>query len=77
MDVFAQAFAPGVSAPQSLGLWPPQVQFLINQIIDSGKLRCFDIAEYSPPLDSHNQTGKLCASIVHGILARIPCLKSF
>jgi len=71
MDVFAHAFAPGVSAPQSLGLWPPQVQILINQIIDSGKLTCFDIAEYSPPLDSHSQTGKLCAAIVHAVLARM------
>ena len=71
MDVFAQALAPGVSAPQSLGLWPQHVLTLLNQIIDSGKLTCLDIAEYSPPLDSNNQTGKLCASIVHTVLARI------
>ena len=71
MDVFAQALAPGVSAPQSLGLWPRQVLPYISQIIDSGKLACFDIAEYSPPLDSNNQTGKLCAAIVHALLARI------
>lgn len=70
MDVFSQALAPGVSAPQSLGLWPQQVLPFINQIIDSGKLVCFDIAEYSPPLDINNQTGKLCASIIHALLTR-------
>jgi formiminoglutamase len=70
MDVFSQALAPGVSAPQSLGLWPHHVLALINQIIDSGKLACFDIAEYSPPLDFHNKTGRLCASVVHAALSR-------
>jgi formiminoglutamase len=70
LDVFSHSVAPGVSAPQSLGLMPFQVMPLIRQIIKSKKALCFDLAEYSPPLDIHNQTGKLCASLVFEIITK-------
>lgn len=64
MDVFAMAFAPGVSAPQPLGLLPWDVVPMIQRIAASGKVRSFDIAELSPPHDVNNATAKLAAMLV-------------
>lgn len=64
MDVFAAPFAPGVSAPQSLGLLPWQVMPIIQHLAGSGKLVGMNIAELSPPYDHDNITAKLAASIV-------------
>lgn len=55
LDVLAEAFAPGVSAPQPLGLTPWQVLPLLKYIIQSGKVVSFDIAELSPPLDQEQK----------------------
>ncbi len=64
LDVFANYVAPGVSAPQALGLLPLQVLPLIQQVINSEKLISVDIAELSPPHDQRDQTAKLAASLV-------------
>lgn len=63
MDVFAQAYAPGVSAPQPLGLAPQEVLPFLRLIIESQKVVAIDIVETSPPLDSQQQTIKLAASL--------------
>ncbi|MBI2603743.1 MAG: formimidoylglutamase [Deltaproteobacteria bacterium] len=68
LDVFAQAFAPGVSAPQALGLHPWQVSPLMEPILTSGKLLSFDIAELCPPLDIDQRTAKLAAALVRDVL---------
>lgn len=64
MDVFAAPFAPGVSSPQPLGLFPMQVIPLLNRLAASGKVIGFDIAELSPPFDFDDCTAKLAASLV-------------
>jgi formiminoglutamase len=69
MDVFAEVYAPGVSAPQVLGLTPWQVLPLIRYIAKSGKALSFDIAELSPPCDRNNITAQLAATMIAEFIA--------
>lgn len=64
LDVFAECFAPGVSAPQMMGLTPWQTLPLLKYILQSGKVVGLDIAELSPPLDQEQKTAKLAALII-------------
>lgn len=68
LDVFAECFAPGVSAPQALGLSPWQVLPLLKYIMQTGKVVSVDIAELSPPLDETNKTARLAAMLVAALL---------
>ena len=68
LDVFAECYAPGVSAPQPLGLSPWQTLPLLKYIIQSGKVVSFDIAELSPPLDQEQKTARLAAMIIAELL---------
>lgn len=69
MDVFASCFAPGVSAPQPLGLFPWQVLPLLKYLVQSGKVVGLDIAELSPPLDEGEKTANLAAMLVAELLS--------
>lgn len=64
LDVLSNAYAPGVSAPQPLGLTPWQVLELLTLIVGSGKVTSFDIAEYAPCYDVQQQTGRLAAHFI-------------
>lgn len=64
LDVFSAAVAPGVSAPQSLGLYPWHVIPLLQHIANSGKVVSFDIAELAPRLDRDNMTAQLAAHLI-------------
>ncbi|WP_419419071.1 formimidoylglutamase [Legionella sp. D16C41] len=68
LDVFAQAYAPGVSAPQALGLLPWQALPLLKYIIQTGKVVSVDIAELSPPLDEDQKTARLAAMLIAELL---------
>ncbi|HAT1883194.1 TPA: formimidoylglutamase [Legionella pneumophila] len=68
LDVFAESYAPGVSAPQALGLSPWQIIPLLKYLIQSGKVVSLDIAELSPPLDSEQKTARLAALIIAELL---------
>lgn len=68
LDVFAAPYAPGVSAPQSLGLTPWQIIPGIRQLAQSGKVISYDIAELSPKYDSDNRTAKLAANFIYEII---------
>lgn len=68
LDVFAECFAPGVSARQATGLTPWQVLPLLKYIIQTGKVVSLDIAELSPPLDQENQTARLAATMLAELL---------
>lgn len=68
LDVFAAAYAPGVSAPQPFGLTPWQILPYVRQLATSGKVVCYDIAELSPPFDGDQRTAKLAASFVFDII---------
>jgi formiminoglutamase len=71
LDVFSECFAPGVSAPQPLGLTPWQTIPLLKYIIQSGKVVSLDIAELSPPLDQEQKTARLAALIISELLNTI------
>nr|NKB47607.1 formimidoylglutamase [Legionellales bacterium] len=71
LDVFAQAFAPGVSAPQPLGITPKQLRPLLTLIFNSRKVIACDIAELSPPWDVDGRTAKLAAFLIDD------CLRQF
>lgn len=64
LDVFAAAFAPGVSAPQPLGLTPWHVAPLLTHLAKSRKVIGFEIAELSPSNDFDGSTAGLAASML-------------
>lgn len=63
MDVFAEAYAPGVSAPQALGLTPWQILPLLKYLLQTGKVVSTDLAELSPRWDEGAKTARLAAMI--------------
>ncbi|WP_198673814.1 formimidoylglutamase [Chitinophaga alhagiae] len=69
LDVFAAAYAPGVSAPAYNGLIPDAL-FLdcFRTVLRSGKLAGADIAELNPAFDADQRTAKLAASLVFEIV---------
>lgn len=67
-DVFSSAFAPGVSAPQPLGLDPEQVLIFLKYILRTGKVVSFDIAEVSPRFDQDNTTANLASVIIFSVV---------
>lgn len=69
LDVFAESAAPGVSAPQALGLFPGQILPLLKQIKQSNKLIAIDIAELAPCYDRQNTTAKLAASLMASLIS--------
>lgn len=68
MDVFSESHAPGVSAPQALGLTPWQTLPLLKYLMQTGKVVSIDIAELSPPLDQNGKTARLAAMLVAELL---------
>ncbi|MGQ3888817.1 formimidoylglutamase [Legionella sp. CNM-1927-20] len=68
LDVFAEAYAPGVSAPQALGLLPWQALPLLKYIIQTGKVVSMDIAELAPQLDRGQKTAHLAAMLIAELL---------
>ncbi len=61
LDVLDGAFAPGVSAPSVNGLTPFQVKSILQKIIESKKVKLFDVVELNPEWDQDNRTAKLAA----------------
>ena len=74
-DVFSSAFAPGVSATQSIGLDPEVVLPVIKHIIRSSKVTGFDICEISPRFDQDDTTASLGAVIIFSVVNTICKLK--
>lgn len=68
LDVFAAPFAPGVSAPQPLGILPWQLLPIIKRIASSGHLVGLDFAELCPPYDNDARTARLAAQLLYHLL---------
>ncbi len=68
LDVFSECYAPGVSAPQTLGLTPWQAIPLLKHIVQTGKVISIDVAELSPPLDENEKTSRLAAILIAKLL---------
>ncbi|KAA3437017.1 formimidoylglutamase [Rufibacter hautae] len=70
LDVFAAAYAPGVSAPTALGLPPQAILPLLQEIAGSGKLLTVDVVELNPKLDIDNRTAKLAAGLIYHLVQK-------
>ncbi|WP_270088515.1 formimidoylglutamase [Sphingobacterium sp. SYP-B4668] len=71
LDVFAAAYAPGVSATAFCGIVPDDVFFqMFYRILHSGKLISLDIAELNPLYDVDSRTAKLGADLVFRLLSK-------
>jgi len=68
LDVFAPAFAPGVSSIQPFGLLPWQVVPLLRQFAHSQKVRSYDLCEHAPRYDIDHRTAKLAATLIYEII---------
>ncbi|MBN2794123.1 MAG: formimidoylglutamase [Clostridia bacterium] len=64
MDVFASAYAPGVSSAQPLGLQPWPVISMLKYLLRNNRVATFDIAEVSPRFDQDNITANLASTLV-------------
>ncbi len=71
LDVFAAPFAPGVSAPQPLGLLPWHLIPALRRLAISKKVVTFGIAELCPPHDDRHVTARLAASLIADFLAHV------
>lgn len=67
-DVFSSAFAPGVSAPQPLGLNPDKVLVFLKYILRANKTISLDIAEVSPRFDQDDATANLASIIIFAVV---------
>jgi formiminoglutamase len=76
LDVFAAAFAPGVSSPQPLGLYPWHLIPVLKRLAASGKVMSLDIAEMCPPYDIDGMTAKLAAALIGQFIASTPLTRS-
>ena len=75
MDVFNVAFAPGVSAPNPLGIDPHSALEVIRALFKSGKVIAADIAEVNPRFDIDQRTARLAASLAFELLSHKDNLK--
>ena len=64
IDVVAQAFAPGSSAPSPDGLFPEDILRFAFLAGKNKKVRIFEIVEVSPPHDVGDRTSRLAANLV-------------
>ncbi|MGO3265158.1 MAG: formimidoylglutamase [Sphingobacteriaceae bacterium] len=69
MDVFAAAYAPGVSAPAFNGIIPDAAFLeIFEAILGLPNLGSIDIAELNPQFDIDNRTAKLAADLIFRVL---------
>jgi formiminoglutamase len=64
LDVFNMAYAPGVSAPQALGIAPTYVLEALKLLRQSNRVVGLDIVELAPKYDREHQTAKLAAALL-------------
>lgn len=70
-DVLATAFAPGVSAPQPLGLDPEKIILLLKRVLKTGKAFSFDIAEVSPRFDHDSITANMASILIYTVVTSL------
>lgn len=64
LDVLGAGYAPGVSAPQALGLTPWQLIPSLKKLARCNRLLSVDIVELNPHFDIDNHTAKLAAQLL-------------
>ncbi len=68
IDVLDQAFAPGVSAAAPGGLTFRELYFAVRTITERTTLAAVDVMEVSPLLDYRDQTSRVAAHLIAGII---------
>ena len=68
LDSFAEAFAPGVSAPQPEGFTPSEVFEMLQLAGNEKKVVSLGIFELNPEVDRDGQTAKLAANCAYQFL---------
>ncbi len=68
LDGFSSAYAPGVSAPSSLGFTPLFVYKVLAFLFESKKVISCDIAELNPDFDVDGSTAGLAARLIDYIV---------
>jgi formiminoglutamase len=68
LDGFSSAYAPGVSAPSSLGFTPHFAYKVLTFLFESKKVISCDIAELNPDFDTDEQTASLAAKLIDYIV---------
>jgi arginase family enzyme len=63
LDAIDQAFAPGVSATNAVGLSPREAMAWVRAAGAQERVRCFDIMELCPPHDQGGRTARLAARL--------------
>ncbi len=69
LDAVPSAFAPGVSAPATVGLLPEELLWAASFLGARPNVRLLDIAELNPRYDLDNRTARLAAWIIATFLA--------
>ncbi len=69
LDVFAAAYAPGVSAPGAEGLTPEDGRQLAYAAGGHPKVRLFELMELNPLFDTDERTSRLAAMLLASFLA--------
>jgi len=64
LDALPAAVAPGVSAPAARGVALEVVEALLDDVLASGRLGLFEVAELNPRLDRDGVTAKVAARLV-------------
>ena len=64
LDALPAHLAPGVSAPAARGLALEVVEALVDDLLASGKLALFEVAELNPKLDPDGRTAAVAARLV-------------
>lgn len=65
LDVLPASVMPGVSAPAAGGVDLVIIEAIINIVINSGKVKLADIAEYNPNFDIDNCSARVAARLFH------------
>lgn len=68
LDAFNSAFAPGVSLPQSLGIYPDTIIPLIRKIAESKKLFALEVVGLNPFYDVDQRTARLSANFIYEVI---------
>lgn len=67
LDALPGGVAPGVSAPAARGLALEVAEALVDDVVESGKLALFEVAELNPRLDADGRTARVAARLVEQV----------
>jgi formiminoglutamase len=70
LDALPAGVAPGVSAPAARGLALEVVEAIVDDVLATGRLELFEVAELCPRLDLDGRTARVAARLVEQVARR-------